>query len=97
MKTNSSYLPLFFLCGAFLYTPLAVLSVFPSQGKGRDAVTDPLPRPGICAQVDLVEVNGCGVRPFFCFDAASFLPEQEQFGDGDIGLTDKRFFAYGLK
>jgi len=98
MKTNSSYLPLFFLCGALLYTPLAVLSVFPSQGKGRDAVVaEALPRPGLCAQVNLVEVKGCGIRPFFSFDATSFVTEDGEFGRGAVGFMDNRFFGYGIK
>ncbi|WP_029280562.1 hypothetical protein [Pedobacter borealis] len=98
MKTNSSYLPLFFLCWAFLYTPLALLRGFSSEVEERDTPdARDLPKPWICGQVDLVGVNGCGVRPFSCFDAASFVAEQEQFGDGAIGYMDKRFFAYGLK
>jgi hypothetical protein len=31
MKTKDSYLPLFFLCWAFLYSPFALLSVFPLE------------------------------------------------------------------
>jgi hypothetical protein len=33
MKNKDSYLPLFFLCWAFLYSPLALLSVFPLEEK----------------------------------------------------------------
>jgi hypothetical protein len=98
MKTNSSYLPLFFLCWAFLYTPLAVLSVFPSGAKEQDTI-DPgaLNGPGICGQVDFAPVNGDGAKPFSCFDGASFVPVEEQFGVGTIGFMDKRFFGYGVK
>ena len=98
MKTNSSYLPLFFLCWAFLYTPLALLHVFPLEAKGQDAVdAGALPKPGMCGQVDPVGVNAYGVKPFCCFDATSFVAEQERFAAGTIGYMDKRFFTYGLK
>ncbi|WP_343522012.1 hypothetical protein [Pedobacter sp.] len=33
MKPHHRYLPLFFLCWAFLYSPLAVLSVWPVGGN----------------------------------------------------------------
>jgi hypothetical protein len=98
MKTNSNYLPLFFLCWAFLYTPLALLRGFPSEAKERNAIdAGNLTKPGICRQAYFAPVNAYGVKPFSCFDAASFLPEQERFGDGAIGLMDKRRFAYGFK
>ena len=43
MKNNNSYLPLFFLCWAFLYTPLALLGVFTVPGSEQDVVTAPKP------------------------------------------------------
>ncbi|MBE5320073.1 hypothetical protein IM793_12945 [Pedobacter sp. MR2016-19] len=41
MKNNNSYLPLFFLCWAFLYTPLALLGVFTVPGSGQEVVIAP--------------------------------------------------------
>lgn len=98
MKTNSSYLPLFFLCWAFLYTPLALLHDFPSEDKRRDAIdAGALPKPRIYGQTHFAPVNAYGVRPFSCFDAAPFVAEQERFGVGGVGFINKRFFTYGIK
>ncbi|NII83733.1 hypothetical protein FHT21_002778 [Pedobacter sp. SG908] len=38
MKTDSSYLPLFFLCWAFLYSSLAVWSIWPVGGSRQGLV-----------------------------------------------------------
>ncbi|MBB6237527.1 hypothetical protein HDC90_002149 [Pedobacter sp. AK013] len=38
MKNNNSYLPLFFLCWALLYSPLALLTVSAVGGSGPDLV-----------------------------------------------------------
>lgn len=98
MKTNSSYLPLFFLCGAFLYTPLALLGGFPPEVKEQDAIdAGALPKPRLCWQAHFVPLNAYGVKPFFCFDVAPFAPEKGQFGVGNIGFMDKRLFTYGIK
>jgi len=98
MKNNNSYLPLFFLCWAFLYTPLALLRGFPSEAKGHDAVVaGALRKPKLFGQADFAPINGDGAKPFSCFDGASFAPEQEQFRVGTIGFMDKRFFGYGVK
>jgi hypothetical protein len=39
MKTNSSYLPFFFLCWAFLYSSLAVWSIWPI-GRSRQGLVN---------------------------------------------------------
>lgn len=98
MKPNSSYLPLFFLCWAFLYTPLALLRGFPLEAKGRNTIdAGDLTKPRICRQAHFAPLKAYGVKPFFCFNGTSFVPEQGQFRDGTIGFMGNRFFSYGFK
>ncbi|MEO8532529.1 MAG: hypothetical protein ABI441_02210 [Flavobacterium sp.] len=46
MKTNNRYLPLFFLCWAFLYTPLVLLGILPVGGSGQEVVVSAKPGSG---------------------------------------------------
>nr|WP_315419962.1 hypothetical protein [uncultured Pedobacter sp.] len=46
MKNNDNYLPLFFLCWAFLYTPLALPGVLPIGCNRQDVAVAPKPGSG---------------------------------------------------
>nr|WP_315424748.1 hypothetical protein [uncultured Pedobacter sp.] len=63
MKNNNRYLPLFFLCWAFLYTPLALLGVFTVPGSEQEVVVEPKPCPGQVSRSSVeekVESNDLG-------------------------------------
>ena len=63
MKTNNRYLPLFFLCWAFLYTPLALLGVLPLGCSGDSVAAGQKPCSGQVLQragVEQVETSNFG-------------------------------------
>jgi len=99
MKANSSYLPLFFLCWAFLYTPLALLRVLPSEARGRDLVVGEKP----CSKQVLGRLvqEKMGVSGFGCFfHVDGTVPGVWDCGDDHISpfcLTDNRLTGYGTK
>ena len=99
MKTNSSYLPLFFLCWAFLYTPLALLRGFPSEAEGRDLVVGE--KPGYGQVLGRLGQEKMGISGFGCFFSVDgTVPGVWDGGDDQIVpfcLTDNRLTGYGTK
>jgi len=99
MKTNSSYLPLFFLCWAFLYTPLALLRGFPSQAEEHDLGVGKKP----CSRQVLGSLvqEKMGVSGFSCFfPVDGTVPGVWDGGDDRMVLfclTDNRLTGYGTK
>jgi len=99
MKTNSSYLPLFFLCWAFLYTPLALLRGFPSEAEERDLVVGEKP----CSRQVLARLaqEKMEISDFGCFFSVyGTVPGVWDGGDDHVVvfcLTDNRLTGYGTK
>jgi len=99
MKANSSYLPLFFLCWAFLYTPLALLRGFPSEAGGRDLAVREEP----CSRQVLGRLGQekMGISGFGCFFSVYGIAPGVWDGEDDhivvFCLTDNRLNGYGTK
>jgi len=98
MSTNNRYLPLFFLCWAFLYSPFAVWSIWLASAGGHQQVVAEK------SQVEQVSQHPQGAKPvpddFTCFCTfygnkawgfncnlnflvSYYLTEQEGVGHGD--------------